>query len=90
MSYLKITSVIASALMIPACATTGNAPATTQFLLGNAVKSNIEAQAVPVDAADKENTYIPADPRRQKLAIERFQKDEVEKPESVNTTQDKQ
>lgn len=59
-------------LFTTACAVTPPPP------LGEAMTHNQNIQAIAPTAEQKANTYIPADRARQKLARDRYRKDEVE------------
>ncbi len=59
-------------LFVTACAVTPPPP------LGEAMIHNQNIQAIAPTAAQKANTFIPADITRQKLARDRYRKDEVE------------
>ncbi len=74
-------------ILLGACQTSG--PALTGQLdydLGSAVKHNADAQFVRPTAAQKANTYIPADPARAALAYKKYQEGKVEKTEKVSTS----
>lgn len=52
---------------------------------GDAVRHNIELQAVPPTDAQKQDRTIPADPDRRKLALENYKNNEVPDPVAVQT-----
>jgi len=74
-----------SLLALSACATATPALDDHAPTFGKAVTANMNAQKVAPTAAQKANTYIPADASRRALAREKYRKDDVEKPQPVGT-----
>lgn len=82
----KISLIITAGLFaLSACATAAPALEDHAPTFGEAVSANMEAQKVAPTAAQKANTYIPADPSRRALARSRYKKDDVETPKPVGT-----
>lgn len=52
--------------------------------LGQATTKNINAHAVVPPRAQKQNTYIPADPTRASKARENYRENTVPEPASIN------
>ena len=52
---------------------------------GDAVRHNIEMQAVAPSETQKNDRVIPADPDRRRKALENYKNDEVPAPVVVNT-----
>ena len=53
--------------------------------LGAAVQHNITAHAVPASAAQKANTYIPANPARAALARKNYEENTIDKTSKPKT-----
>lgn len=70
-------------IAVPASANTDAEP---EYQFGDAVRHNILVQSVPVNLEDKMNTFIPADPARQSLAIQKYEEDKVEERVKATTT----
>lgn len=62
-----------------------SACAVTRPPLGEAMTYNTNLQAIAPTAEQKENTYIPADSQRQKLARDAYRKGEVKELEKLST-----
>ncbi len=80
------TSILAFGLLA-GCSTTS--PALKGDLdthLGQAVHHNVAAMAIAPSVAQKNNTYIPADPARAALARKHYREDKVEAPVPVNAS----
>ena len=76
---LLVCASAASAIGLGGCATA--APAHTAGLddaFGAAVAHNMQAQHVAPTAAQKDNTFIPPNPERQRRAVETYEAGEVE------------
>lgn len=81
-------SVALMGLALSACATTAvkNPPGIAASAgFGDAVRHNIEIQAVAPTEAQKNDRMIPADPDRRRKALENYKNDEVPEPKAVNT-----
>ena len=74
---------VAIALMASACQTTMDQPSE---MFGASVKHNIKVQTIEPTEEQKQNTYIRPDSQRMAKARERYRKDDVEKPEDLQTT----
>lgn len=59
--------------------------AVTTPQLGEAITHNTNIQAIAPTPEQKENTYIPADSQRQKLARDAYRKGEVKDLEQLRT-----
>lgn len=86
---LKITiAVMTAACVLSGCAT--STPALHGKLdptLGSAVKANIAKHAVAPTAAQKANTFIPADPTRAQQARENYRQNTVPEPIQVRASE---
>lgn len=76
---MKILFLILATLLTTGCAAT-HPP------LGAAMTHNQNIQAIAPSAEQKENTYIPADVTRQKLARDRYRNDEIEELDLERTS----
>lgn len=70
------------AMSLTACATSSLEPSPD---FGQASAQNVAVQAVEPTAAQKNNTYIPADASRQAIAREKYRNNEVEEPRPIGT-----
>ncbi len=62
-----------------------SACAVTKPQLGAAITHNTNIQAIAPTAEQKDNTYIPADSQRQKLARDAYRKGEVKELRQLRT-----
>lgn len=62
-----------------------SACAVTQPTLGEATAYNTELQAIAPTPEQKENTFIPADSQRQKLARDAYRRGEVKELKDLST-----
>ena len=75
---MKVLFLAVSLMGLSACAAT--APP-----LGAAIAHNTNVQAISPSPEQKNNTYIPADSQRQKLARDAYRKGDVKKLDIINT-----
>lgn len=75
-------SCLSVVLLLSACATTSQPALKGQLdsQFGRATQANIAAHAVAPTAAQKANTYIPADPFRSALARKNYRDNKVPDP----------
>jgi len=80
--------IIISLLGLTACATTSTQPALHAHSahFGQAVKANIEAQAIKPTPEQKADTYIPVDATKRATARDNYRKGETPEPRPVTTT----
>ena len=75
-----------SLIALSACATTEPALQNHSSEFGKAVRQNIAAQTVAPTAAQKANTFIPADPTKRSKARENYRNGETPEPVAITTT----
>ena len=86
MHIVKLTSMLAILVASSACAT--SKPALEGQLnseFGAFAKHNIAAHAMPATAAQKANTYNPANPARAALARKNYEENTIDKPKNVDS-----
>ena len=82
----KLLTLICAGVVLAGCAHSQPATQTHTDNFGTAVAANIAAQSVDPTPEQKANTYIPANAARRALAKRRYEKDEVETPVPISTT----
>lgn len=87
-NYMKISlGCLTSMTLLTACAT--SQPALNGQLdrsFGSAVKANVAMQSVEPTAAEKANTFIPADPTRARQARQNYRDNKIPEPQRSDPT----